>query len=95
MRGIKITPVLNGWKCHVGCQEVVFTSKEEMLEKLGAYIDNPNETEEQFLKDAVNKHIVGGIVETSADCGARGPSGSGLGSIAGDTCEPPNQERTR
>lgn len=54
-RQIIITPALNGFVCGVGCQQVVFETRERMLSELGSYLANPEETEKRFLKTAVNK----------------------------------------
>ncbi len=51
-----IKTVLNGWRVSVGCQEVVFTSKDEMLAEIATYLDNPAEVEKKY-QEAVNyKH---------------------------------------
>lgn len=54
-RTISIRPVLNGFVCHVGCQEVTFTDKQTMLNQLSEYYDNPKAVEKRFLERAVNK----------------------------------------
>ena len=57
MRKVTIRPALNGWKCHVGCVEVVFQDKDELLKELSSYIDDPVKVEEVYLQNAVNKEL--------------------------------------
>jgi hypothetical protein len=54
-REIIITPVLNGFICKVGCQQVVFESVATLVQNLEAYLKDPNTTEARFIRDAVNK----------------------------------------
>lgn len=54
-REITITPVLNGFVCHVGCQKVVFSDTTAMLRELGKYYSDPDATEKTYVRDAVNK----------------------------------------
>lgn len=55
MRQVVITPVLNGFKVQVGCQELVYTNIENLASDLVAYQKNPQAIEDIFIKDAVNK----------------------------------------
>ncbi len=54
-RNILILPVLNGFICEVGCQQVVFQDRHQMLGELAKYYEKPDETEAHYLKNAVNK----------------------------------------
>lgn len=54
-REIIIKPVLNGYVCDVGCQRVVFTDKQTMLNQLSEYYDKPEEVEQRYIQRAVNK----------------------------------------
>ena len=56
-RQITIEPVLNGWLLRVGCQQVVFTDKQTMLNELSNYYDKPEETEKRFIERAANRII--------------------------------------
>jgi hypothetical protein len=56
-REIKIIPVLNGFVCHVGCQTVVFESREYLLDALRRYMENPQALEKSFLASAVNPDL--------------------------------------
>ena len=47
-RTITISPVLNGYRVEVGCQEVVFESRKRLLKKLGQYLKNPNKVEAEY-----------------------------------------------
>lgn len=55
VREIHISPVLNGFVCKVGCQTVVFTSRQSMLEGIDLYYERPEETERQMLSNPVNR----------------------------------------
>lgn len=55
IREITIKPVLNGYVCKVGCQEIVFQNRNEMLKEIGRYYEDPEGTEAKFKKNAVNK----------------------------------------
>lgn len=51
---IQIEPVLNGYVVHVGCQRVVFESREKLILELGHYYAQPLQTEKDYLKNALN-----------------------------------------
>lgn len=53
-REIKIIPVLNGFICFIGCQQVVFNSREELIRNLEQYYACPDGVEAMFVKMAVN-----------------------------------------
>jgi hypothetical protein len=55
VRPIQILPVLNGYICTVGCQQVVFQDRKQMLTEIGKYYQNPEATEKRYIKDAINK----------------------------------------
>lgn len=57
MREVSIAACLNGWICRVGCQTVVFTSRDTLLAWLDRYMKNPTATEAEFLKGAANQHL--------------------------------------
>ncbi|HEY5960938.1 MAG TPA: hypothetical protein VIV60_30490 [Polyangiaceae bacterium] len=54
-REITIIPVLNGYICNVGCQRVVFQDRNQMILELNKYLENPDEVEKEYIKNAVNK----------------------------------------
>lgn len=54
-REITIEPVLNGYICRVGCCRIVFQAREQMFAEIKNYLEKPAETEQRFLKNAVNK----------------------------------------
>ena len=55
MREVTVSPVLNGFVVRVGCQTLVFNRIEDVAANLIAYQKDPETTEQQFIKDAVNK----------------------------------------
>ncbi len=55
MREVTVSPVLNGFVVRVGCQTLVFNRIEDVAANLIAYQKDPEKTEHQFIKDAVNK----------------------------------------
>lgn len=55
---IKIKAVLNGYIANVGCQTLVFDSREKMLKELDAYLEKPEETEKRYRESALNKDIL-------------------------------------
>lgn len=52
IRRIQIEPALNGFVCQIGCQTVVFTSVDSLLEHLGDYLRDPEATEKYFIAKA-------------------------------------------
>lgn len=58
MHSVKIKAVLNGWVVRVGCQKVVFTDLNTLLEELGNYLENPDKTMEEYMKESVNATLV-------------------------------------
>jgi len=54
-KSITITPVLNGFKVQVGCQEVVFNNVKQLTGEIFAYYKDPEKIEALYLKNAVNK----------------------------------------
>ena len=59
LRTIKINAVLNGFVVDVGCQKLVYTSVDSLLQDLKDYLTNPKEVEARFIKDSINtKHTL-------------------------------------
>ncbi len=54
MRHIEIIAVLNGYICQVGCQQVVFETREKMLTELGRYLAASKDVETEYIQKAVN-----------------------------------------
>lgn len=48
MRDVKISKVMNGFTVGVGCQTLVFESRDGLIAALDAYLRNPEEVEKQF-----------------------------------------------
>jgi hypothetical protein len=63
-RELTIAPVLNGYVVRVGCQVVVFNSREALLAELDAYLKDPRGHEEKFVKLALH-----GEPELNLGCG--------------------------
>ena len=49
-KDIQIIPALNGFIVHIGCQRVVFETKEKMLSELSRYLDNREAVEKEYLE---------------------------------------------
>lgn len=59
MHTIKIDVVLNGFVCEVGCQRVVYQTREALLEELRKYLTDPQATEKEYQGCALNARIIG------------------------------------
>ena len=57
VRNIHITPVMNGFVCQIGCQQVVFNTIEDMTDGITKYYRNPKEVEALWVKNALNKTL--------------------------------------
>jgi len=57
MRDVTIRPALNGWTVQVGCQQLVFNDKAEMVSALSHYIDEPEKTEKRFFDARKNNTL--------------------------------------
>lgn len=55
IREIQIRAALNGFVVNVGCQTLVFTSKSDLLSQLTEYLNNPKDTEKNFVATACNR----------------------------------------
>jgi hypothetical protein len=47
---ITINSVLNGFVVNVGCQTVVFESKDKMFSEIGRYLDNPEAVIKEYME---------------------------------------------
>ena len=52
---IRINSVLNGFIVHVGCQRVVFETREKMLQELDRYFKNPGQVQKEYLEQKRQK----------------------------------------
>ena len=59
MYDVTIKVALNGYLVRVGCQRLVFSSKEELLTELNNYLSFPNETEQRLRERSINSAILG------------------------------------
>ena len=71
-RKIHIRPVLNGFVCSVGCQEIVCLSADELGAKIAHYYHNPEQDEADYIARAVNKmsppqSITGQVPQTACN----------------------------
>lgn len=57
-RTITIKPVLNGYVVNVGCQNLAFTSREDLLNNLKSYLSDPDKTEKAFLHGCMHKDLI-------------------------------------
>lgn len=55
---ITIRPALNGYICQVGCQTVVFESRELLVKRLDDYLTEPAVVEKWFRDHATNKDLL-------------------------------------
>lgn len=60
-RTITITPVLNGFRVKVGCQEVVYTEAAALAHDFLAYVKDPDAFEKTVLSDALNRDLLKSI----------------------------------
>lgn len=58
IREIMIKPVLNGFVVRVGCQTVVFASREALLGDLKRYLEDAEGVEKIYRKNALNAWIL-------------------------------------
>jgi len=81
LRTISINPVLNGFIVQCGCQQLAYTSIDEMIDDLGSYYRNPEETEKRILQEkGINrKHTLREetVPQPATDC-CNGTAGVGI-----------------
>ncbi len=49
---ITILTALNGFKVRVGCAEILFTSRHDLVTELGRYLADPNTVEKEYMEKA-------------------------------------------
>lgn len=54
MRQVTIRPVLSGWVVGVGCQEMVFSDRRQLMIELDRYLEHPDVEEQRWVAGAVN-----------------------------------------
>lgn len=59
MRDIIIKPALNGYVVRLGCQRIVFPTRDLMMRALSDYLDNPEKIEEQYKYGSLNSKQLG------------------------------------
>ena len=59
MRDVTIKTVLNGYVVRIGCQRVVFCDRDQMLQALKDYLENPEEVEAAYTRNAMNAKQLG------------------------------------
>lgn len=85
-REITIRPVLNGYVCKVGCQTLVFQSRENMINALRDYLERPDAIEEMYRRNSIHKEMlnIGPEVPpppTQCDCGTQSAVGCDSGPL--------------
>lgn len=58
LRNIMITPVLNGYKVQVGCQEVVFEDLDRMVQEIKSYFLDPEAVEDRYRELPNARHTL-------------------------------------
>ena len=54
---MQIKTMLNGWIVTVGCQTLVFTDRDKMVQAFLDYNADPEGTEKRFVEDSVNSKV--------------------------------------
>lgn len=54
MRHIEIQAVLNGYIVNVGCQQVVFETREKLVAELTRYMTSSKDVEKEYIEKATN-----------------------------------------
>ena len=69
MRNVIMQTVMNGWTAKIGCQTLAFLSLQDMLDKLGAYMEAQDDglaLEKQWIGTAQNAKIT--LNDRMVDC---------------------------
>jgi hypothetical protein len=67
IRTIIIHPALNGFVVTAGCHSLVFSNPCILTAELKQYLENPEEVEQRYLKDAINANELGNVT-TDGPC---------------------------
>jgi hypothetical protein len=59
LREFTVRPVLNGYIVHIGCQTVVFESRQGLISAITEYLKEPEVVESRWLKHALNAGELG------------------------------------
>lgn len=54
IRPFTVVPVLNGYIVQVECQQLVFSTRDALLNAIGEYIVNPAAMEKHWLEKSIN-----------------------------------------
>lgn len=75
MYELTIRPALNGWIVRAGCQELIFSDREFMLNQVNEYLQQPDVVEKRFRETSVNAKILLKTAEVGiSDCVEVAPS---------------------
>jgi len=58
MYELTIRPALNGWIVRAGCQELIFSDREFMLNQVNEYLQQPDVVEKRYREGATNAKIL-------------------------------------
>ena len=83
MRQVTIRPVLNGWVVGVGCQEVVFNDRRQLIIELDQYLEHPDSEEKRWVTGAINPLQDAGPITLSTDTNRYINLGSVAGTVGG------------
>ena len=70
MRDVIIKTALNGYVVRVSCQRVVFCDRDQMLRAVKDYLENPEEVEAAYTRQAMNAKQLGFSNEKIEGCAA-------------------------
>jgi len=59
MRDITIKPALNGYVVRLGCQRIVFPTRDLLLRALNDYLENPEKIEDSYKYGSLNSKQLG------------------------------------
>lgn len=65
MRDVCIRAALNGWMVQCGCQTLVYTDADKLIQDLREYMQDPEAKEAEVVKSAVNKRLLRDIPQTA------------------------------
>lgn len=57
-RQVQITPVLNGYLVHVGCQLLVFSDRATLMQELNDYLIDPAKVEAIYRAGSIHRELI-------------------------------------
>lgn len=57
-RQVQITPVLNGYLVHVGCQLLVFSDRATLMQELNDYLIDPARVEARYRAGSIHRELI-------------------------------------